>query len=116
MVKPMPRVAPLHELALEGFCVHRRQKPRGDASAILAVEMSIPSFQRLIGLIPGVIEPFTPSRLAKDKEGAIRDLNLASWPWASQYKSWNNCSEDEIWGLRLEIPEMWGQVKAFAGY
>src|SRR5271163_1416780 len=53
-MKPMPRAAPLHELALEGFCAHRRQKPGGDAAAILVVEMSIASSQRLIGLIPGV--------------------------------------------------------------
>lgn len=53
-MKPMPGAAPLHELALEGFYAHRRQKTGGDAAAILVVEMSIASSQHLIGLIPGV--------------------------------------------------------------
>jgi hypothetical protein len=74
----MPRAGPLHELASEGFCAHRRQKPGGDAAAILVVEMSIPSSQRLIGLIPGVYRTIHATKTCKRQEGAIRDPNLGS--------------------------------------
>lgn len=69
--KPIPRAAPLRELALRGFCAPNRQRPGADVEAILIVEVSISSSPHLIGMILGVSGTIHTIKTSNRQEVAI---------------------------------------------